>query len=66
MMSRRIRTAGVVAADGAAADMALDVVDGADVLARLTPEPVDVLRLRCDLRVALQYAVEHGVLHPGR
>lgn len=51
-----------VAEVGAAADTVLEVVDRAGVVGWLAPEPVDVLRLRGDVRVLVRYAVDHGVV----
>src|SRR5260370_1036402 len=62
VISDRVWVVGLAEAE-AAADTVLEVVDRAGVVRWLAPEPVDVLRLRGDVRVLVRYAVDHGVVH---
>lgn len=61
-MTERLWVVGLAEVE-AAADTVLEVVDRAGVVGWLAPEPVDVLRLRSDVRVLVRYAVERGVVH---
>nr|BFE56459.1 hypothetical protein GCM10020063_009850 [Dactylosporangium thailandense] len=61
-MADQVWMAGVAEAE-AAADTVLGVVDRAGMVGWLAPDPVDVLRLRGDLRVLVRCAVERGMVH---